>query len=116
MKYLFLSPVVWNNYRSRNVELCMGLSDAGNECIYVDPVKYKNAENVLRFQKISSHPANSVKIIERFSKLPKSLCFLIYENYDNIRMVRKNKPDVVVSLDYLMSFFVCIYCKWKRIP
>ncbi|HTB32696.1 MAG TPA: glycosyltransferase [Bacteroidia bacterium] len=116
MKYLFLSPWVWNNYRNRNIEIPIGVSAEGNECIYVNPVKYKNWEKIFRLQNISTHATGSVKVIERFSRLPKSFFLLLYENYDNMKMVRKNKPEVVVSWDYLMSLFACIYCKLKGIP
>src|SRR5579872_2127834 len=117
MKYLFFSPMVWSHYRGRNVEIPVGLSKLGNECIYINPVKYKHWEtSVLRLQNVSSHPNNLIKVIERFSKLPLSLFLVIYENYDNVRMIRKHKPDIVVSWDSLMSFFICIYCKWKGIP
>jgi glycosyltransferase involved in cell wall biosynthesis len=116
MKFLFFSPMVWDNYRSRNVELPLGLAETGHECIYVNPVKYRDSGNVLRLRNISAHSSYSVKVIERLSKLPKSFLLVIYENYDNVRMIRKNKPDLVVSWDYLMSLFICVYCKIKHIP
>lgn len=117
MKYLFLSPMVWGNYRGRNVELPLGLSAKGNECIYINPIKYKNWEKEsMRLHTISSHPSHAVQVIERFSQFRKSLFLVLRENYDNVRMVHKYKPEVVVSWDYLMSLFVCIYCKWKHIP
>ena len=117
MKYLFFSPLVFNNYRNRHNEIPMGLSAKGNECTFINPVKYKDWQNsAFRLQNSSTHSAGSVKVIERFSKLPLSALLVIYENYDNVRMIRKYKPEVVVSWDSLMSFFMCIYCKWKGIP
>lgn len=117
MKYLFFSPLIFNNYRNRNIEIPLGIDALGHECVFVNPVKYKNWQtSAFRLQTSSTHSANSIKVIERFSKLPLSLFLVIYENYDNVRMIRRYKPDVVVSWDSLMSYFICIYCKWKKIP
>jgi glycosyltransferase involved in cell wall biosynthesis len=117
MKYLFFSDVVWDYYRGMNIELPLAISDMGNECIYVNPVKYKNWEKgSVRLQHYSSHASKSVKTIERFSKLPKSFLVLLYENYDNVKMIKRHKPDAVVSLEHLMSLYSCIYCKLKHIP
>jgi len=109
--------MVWNNYKGRNVELPLGLSEAGNDCVYVNPVKYKNWENEsMRLHDLSSHSVGKIKVIERHTYLRKSLLSLIYENYANIKAIKENKPDTVVSFDHLMSLFACIYCKLKRIP
>ena len=109
--------MAWNHYRNRHVEIPMGLAEAGNECIFVNPVKYKNWENgSMRLHNISSHPSNSVKVIDHFTKMPLSPLLIIYENYENVRMVKRYKPDAVVSWDPYMSLFICIYCKWKHIP
>jgi len=109
--------MVWNNYRGRNVELPLGLSEAGNECIYINPSKYKDWEKEsLRLKNTSSHSSGEIKVIERFTGLRKSLLSLFYENMANVKAIRNNKPDVVVSFDHLMSLFACIYCKLKRIP
>lgn len=117
MKYLFFSPLVFSNYKNRNVEIPLGIDALGHECIFIDPVKYKNWQSsAFRLQTSSNHSHQSIKVIERFSKLPLSALLVIYENYDNVRMIRKYKPDIVVSWDSLMSFFVCIYCKLKGIP
>ncbi len=117
MKYLFFSPLIFNNYRNRHVEVPIGLDEAGNECVFIDPVKYKNWQtSAFRLQNSSSHSKGKIKVVERFSRLPLSMFLVIYENWDNVRMVRKYKPEVVVSWDSLMSFFLCIYCWWKKIP
>ena len=42
MKYLFLSPVVWNFYKLQNQLLAASLADKGNDVVYLEPVKYKN--------------------------------------------------------------------------
>jgi glycosyltransferase involved in cell wall biosynthesis len=116
-KYLFLSDVVWNYYRVMNIELPLAIAALGNECIYIDPIRYKQWEKgSVRLQNYSSHSSKTIKVIERFSKLPKSLFILLYENYNNVRMIKKHKPDVVVSFDHLMSLSACLYCKRKHIP
>src|SRR5690348_4493489 len=117
MKYLFFSPLVFNNYLNRYNEIPLGIDARGNECIFINPVKYKNwQKSAFRLQNSSSHSSNAIKVIERFTNLPLSALLVLYENYDNVRMIRKYKPDVVVSWDSLMSFFICIYCWWKNIP
>lgn len=99
------------------MELPLGLSEAGNDCVYVTPVKYRNWENEsMRLHDLSSHAEGKVKVIERHTHLGKSLLSLIYESFANVNAIKENKPAVVVSFDHLMSLFACIYCRRKRIP
>jgi len=117
MNFLFFSPVVWEYYLSHHHELPIHLANReGNSCIYVNPIRYKNWEKgSIRLQSLSKHSPKKVKIIERFSRLSKSALLLIYESINNVSIVMKNKPDVVVSFDHLTCLFTCIYCKLSRI-
>src|SRR5665213_3291114 len=117
MKYLFFSPMVWNNYRGRNVELPVALAKKNNACVYVDPINYGSGKNTaMRLRQLSDHSQEPVKIIERVSNFKKSFLLLFYENYKNLQLVKKQNPDVVISFDHLMSVFICMYCRRKKIP
>jgi len=117
MNYLFFSPMVWNNYRGRNVELPVALAKNGNACTYINPLNYRNGKNdAMRFRQLADHSQEKVKVIDRFSRLPKSIWMLFKENRDNVRWVKKQKPDVVISFDHLMSISICLYCSRKKIP
>ena len=116
MKYLFLSSIVWNHYRGRNNELPLGIASLNNECIYLNPLRYKGWKNTPRLQDISFNSCGSVNVISRFSKVNKSFFFLFIENYWNLKYIKENKPDAVISFDHLMSIFSCLYCRYKKIP
>lgn len=113
MKILFLSSTIWNFYRVRQ-QLPYTLSTIeSNEIIYVEPLRYKDA-NSIRFKDLSNNPKAKVQVIERSSKLKKGLLLWLYENYLNIRLIIKYKPDAIVSNDHYMSFFPALFCKIFR--
>ncbi|MGB2661349.1 MAG: glycosyltransferase [Candidatus Omnitrophota bacterium] len=84
----------------------------------MEPIKYRGWEQAesMRFQELSENkiPEN-MKIIRRKSGLKKSLLFLFYENWKNCRLIKKHKPEAVISNDIVMSAFSCIYAKIKKI-
>ena len=111
MKIVFFSSIVWDNYRHYHHELVETLSEKGHSCVFVNPVRYKNwQEGSIRLQSLSSNSWGKVKVVERYFNFPKSFLILLYENFHNLYLVWKFKPDVVVSFDYLMSVLACIYC------
>lgn len=117
MKILFLNPDIWNYYRVRAIELPTVLSKSGHECIYINPVRYKGWEKrSTRLHDVSENeiPQN-LTVVKRESHLPKSFRVWLYESFDNISMIKKYKPDVVIASDHLMSLAACIYCKIKNI-
>lgn len=116
MKILFFSSIVWDGYRVQNHELPVSLSERSHDCVFVNPIRYRNWENgSVRLQSHSKNEQYGVRTIERRSRIPKSFLLLLYENFQNTLLIRENKPDVVVSFDYMMSLFACLYCKYKKI-
>jgi|AntAceMinimDraft_17_1070374.scaffolds.fasta_scaffold19768_2 glycosyltransferase involved in cell wall biosynthesis len=117
MKILLFSQVVWNFYRGRRHETTLMLSKSGNHCVYVNPVRYKNWEkSSIRLHNVSKNEIHkNMTVIERNIKLRKSFLVLIYENINNVRYIKKEKPALVISFDHLMSLAPCIYCKLKKI-
>ncbi len=114
MKYLFFSPVVWDYYLLQEQELAQRFSLQEHSCIYVNPVRYKNWEKgSVRLRSLSQKNPGKVQVIERFSKLPKSVFLFCYESMDNVRQAIKWRPDAVVSYEHLMSLLLCIYCRLK---
>src|SRR3972149_9048755 len=117
MKILFFNPVVWNYYRVRAIELPSILAKQGHQCVYINPVRYKGWEkSSTRLHNVSENeiPKN-ISVKEREINLKKSFLVLLYENFDNVRMIKKHKPDAVIATDHLMSLFACIYCRFKNI-
>ena len=116
MKYLFLSPVVWNFYNLQNQLLAASLADKGFDVVYIEPVKYKNRQKNSRFSNLSeiTKPEKLV-VVEREIIIFKSFFVFIYENFNNVLQIKKYKPDVVVSYDHLMSLLPCLYCYFYKI-
>ena len=116
MKYLFLSSIVWDGYLGHNQELPLALAKKGHTCTYLNPIRYRNWEkHSTRLHSLSDNKKGGVKVLERYSRIPKSFLLLIYENFLNIFYIRNHKPDVVVSFDYLMGVLPCIYCRLSKI-
>ncbi len=110
-KILFLSSVIWNFYKARPQELPTSLSKYFDyECIYIEPIVYKDFKTI-RLKNLSKNKTDYVKIIKRKSNLKKGSVLFIYENLNNIYQIIKNKPDIIISNDHLMSFLPCVYCK-----
>ncbi|MBA7542550.1 hypothetical protein ES705_34873 [subsurface metagenome] len=112
---VFISPVHWNYYPYRDQELPSSIAERGYPCIYLNPVRYKGSEKSTRFAQVNKRNYHkNIQIIDRMSKWRKSLVELIYENFLNVRAIKKFRPYVVISSDHLMSLGVCIYCKFKK--
>ncbi|MCD4841469.1 MAG: glycosyltransferase [Methanosarcinales archaeon] len=120
MKILIISSIVWNFNKARPQELTMSLARLGNNCVYIEPIKYteKDENNIsIRLKDISNnYIPESIKVVERSSKLRKTFFFLIYENFVNIFLLKKYKPDAIISNDCLMSIPLCIMCRIKKVP
>ena len=116
MRYLFLSSIVWDGYLGHNQELPLALAKKGHACTYLNPVRYRNwQKHSTRLQSLSENKKDGVKVVERYSRLPKSFLLLVYENFLNMFYIRKHKPNVVVSFDYLMGVLPCLYCRIRKI-
>jgi glycosyltransferase involved in cell wall biosynthesis len=117
MKFLFISPVVWDFYKYRDQELPASLADRGNTCIYLNPLKYRNWENgSVRLQSYFVNPVPAgVTVKERKTNFRKSVLSFLKESFDNIRQIKKYKPDVVICTDHLMGAFACIFCYFSGI-
>lgn len=117
MKFLFISPLVWNFYKYREQELPCSLSKREIQCVFLNPVRYKNwQKGSVRLQDYSDNPVpENVSVVERKTSLRKSLFSFIHEIFDNVRQIKKNKPDVVICSDHLMGIPACIYCHRKGI-
>lgn len=115
MKILIFSSVVWNFNKARPHELTISLARLGYHCVYVEPIRYteENENNIsIRLKNISSNYIPlGVKVIKRSSKLRKNILFFLYENFKNICLLNKYKPDIVISNDHLMSNLLCFWCK-----
>ena len=120
MKILIISSTVWNFNKGRPQELTMSLAKFGNNCVYIEPIKYteNDESNIsIRFKNINNNCIpKRVKVAKRSSNLRKSFYFFLYENIKNIFLLSKYKPDVIISNDRLMSIPLCIACKMKRTP
>ncbi len=116
MRFLFLSPVVWNFYKLQNQLLALSLAKEGYEVMYAEPVKYKNWQKNKRFHDLSDNGSDDkLKIIKRFFRRRKSFISFIYENINNTRQIARHKPDVVVCYDHLMGLIPCMYCYFNKI-
>lgn len=113
MKLLFISPVNWNFYKYRDQELPINLASKGHDCIYLNPVRYKNWKNgSVRLQDYDvSKVPERVTIIERKTKIEKSALSFLYETFSNVRQIIKHKPDAVICTDHLMGVMACVYCR-----
>jgi len=116
MKFLFLSPVVWNFYPLQNQNLAISLAEREFEVFYIEPVRYKKWQYHIRFAKLTDNkkPAG-LTVVEQKINIPKSFFVFIYENFKNVKQIKKYKPEVVVCYDHLMGFMPCIYCYFKKI-
>lgn len=113
---LFIAPVNWNYYPYRDQELPSMLASKGFQCIYLNPLRYKGYERAQRFQIVNQRKIQeNITVIDRSSRMRKSLLLFIYENYLNYKTVKKSKPDAVINTDHLMSLFTCIYCRFRKI-
>ncbi|MDD3875856.1 MAG: glycosyltransferase [Bacteroidales bacterium] len=111
MKFLFISPVVWNFYKLQNQALPEALSLLNYETVYLNPVKYTRWKKNIRFADVSNNlKPEKLTIVERRVWFPKSVIVLFYENFNNVWQIVRHKPDVVVSYDHLMSILPCLFC------
>ena len=116
MRYLFFSSIAWDFYRLQEHELPIYLSGKGNKCIYVNPLRYRDSEiSSIRFRALSPKGTNGAQVIDRSTSLSRSFFSLLYETFQNQRILRRSKPDIVVSFDHLMSSVICLYCWFKNI-
>jgi glycosyltransferase involved in cell wall biosynthesis len=114
---LFVPPVHWNYYPYRDQELPATLAERGYSCIYLNPVAYRGSEGSMRFKQVRQRRTHhNVRVIQRTSRLGKSLLEFIWENMLNVRAIRKYKPAAVISSDHLMSAGACLYCRLRGIP
>ncbi len=110
-RVLFLSIAVWDFYKSRPQELPLALKEYYDyDIIYVEPVVYKQATS-LRLQRCSSHSTKGISVIQRSVSWRKNPLLLLYQNWSNVRQIKKHKPDAVIASDHLMSVCAAIYCK-----
>ncbi len=118
LKILHIAPLVWHYYRYRDQELPMELASRGHEVIYLNPVRYRNWETASsRLQNRADHDIpEGVKVIERYSTLPKSVFSFLHEIRDNVRQIRMHRPDAVICTDHLMGRMACNYCRKEKIP
>lgn len=115
MKFLFLSPVTWNFYPLQNQNLALSLSRAKHEVVYAEPLKYKNHHTHNRFAELRhAEPPSNLIIEKRSTRIPRSLIVFFVENYLNVRLIRRHKPDVVVCYDHLSGLFSCLLCLFVR--
>lgn len=112
MRYLFLSSIVWDGYRGHPQELTLALAKRGHDCVFINPIRYRNwQEASIRLQKLSGTATDRVNVIERYSGLSKSFLLLLYENIQNLICIWKHRPEAVVCFDYLMGVLPCVFCK-----
>lgn len=116
MKILFISPVNWNFYKYRDQELPTTLASKGYNCIYLNPVRYKNWEKgAARLQDYDINTVPSkVTVIYRNIKLKKSAFSFLYETFNNVRQIIKHKPDAIICTDHLMGVMACVYCRFAN--
>jgi glycosyltransferase involved in cell wall biosynthesis len=113
---LFIPPVHWNYYPYRDQELPTFLAKRGYQCIYLNPVSYRESEKSMRFNQVNRREEHEhIRVINRTSKMRKSALEFLKEIFLNVRSVKKFKPDAVISSDHLMSVGVCIYCRLNQI-
>jgi len=120
MKILIISSIVWSFNKARPQELTMSLAKLGDNCVYIEPIKYTEKDEnriSIRLKDISNNciPDN-IKVVKRHSKLRKTFFFFLYENIKNVFLLAKYRPEVVISNDHLMSVPLCIACKMKKTP
>jgi glycosyltransferase involved in cell wall biosynthesis len=117
MKFLFISPVVWDFYKYRDQELRSSLAKRDHICVYLNPFRYKNwQKGSVRLQSYCVNPVpDGVNVIERKTDLKKSVFSFLKESFDNIRQIKKYKPEVVICTDHLMGSLACIYCNIKGV-
>jgi glycosyltransferase involved in cell wall biosynthesis len=115
---LSISPVVWNFFHYREQELPTQLAARGYECIFLNPFRYRNYEKgSMRLQDFSHNSIpQGIRVVERISRLKKSVWLWLLESRDNVRQIKEHRPAVVIASDHLMSVKACRYCKRHQIP
>lgn len=115
---LSITPVTWNFYRYRDQELPAALAARGYRCIYLNPVRYTGYENgSQRLHDTTNNPIpENLTVVQRTVPFRKSLRAWLFEANDNVRQIKKFRPDAVIASDHLMSTRACRYCFRNNIP
>ncbi len=131
MKILVLSNTAWDFYQRANA-LSGALAALGHEIVYVEPFRYAGHLPQHLDPPTQVPVQEGVRVLRRQSGLPRGVRMALAQGWDNMCLIRRERPDVVLLYDVVYALLPALLlrfssCKavldytddwpeWSRVP